>query len=217
MARRSFTAAAVSVSAAIVAGLLYAGYQTGLFTRFLVSADVPGPGFVGASQFGDWELLCAGNAGAQMSAPPIDRPDEMDAGADTVCRLRHEVRAPGTEADANSAAPPPPQVLLTVSLSLVGPEKRPALMLRLPSTLKPDDMITLRSGDSLAIDTTVRECDEAECMAADSLTDEEWSQLVSADALQVVFALDESQRVAVDVGVNGLPAAVVALNAAQAR
>jgi invasion protein IalB len=215
MARRSFIAAAVFASGAVTAGLLYAAYESGLVTRLSMGADAPGPGFMGSSQFGDWELLCAGNAGAQMSAPPIDRPDETDAGAETACRLRHEVRAP--EADANSAAPPPPQVLLTVSLSLVGPEKRPALMLRLPATLKPDDVVTLRSGENLAIDAAVRECDEAECMAADSLTDEEWANLVSADALQVVFALDDSQRVAVDVGVDGLPAAVIALNAAQAR
>ena len=194
-------------------------------------------GFVGASIFGDWELLCTPGPEHVPTPAPLDKPDlAAPAATESACRVRHEAiaaRVPETAAGETATAPDgtdsvatdaasapttaanPPQVILTVSLSLVGPTKRPALMLRLPATLKPDDVVTLRDDDSFAIDAVVRECDEQECMAADSLTDEEWMRLVAADTLQVVFPFDETQLVSVDVGVNGLPAAVAALIEAQ--
>ena len=204
-----------------------------------VAAPAVESGFVGASIFGDWELICTPGPELAPAPAPLDRPNSAaPVATESACRVRYEAIAasvpevtpppdainPGTATPIAPAATPAapatvaaPQVILTVNLSLVGPTKRPALMLRLPATLKADDVVTLRNGESFAIDAVVRECDEEECMAADSLTDEEWMRLVAADALQVVFPFDETQLVSVDVGVNGLPAAVAALIEAQTK
>lgn len=178
----------------------------------IAAVDLPEPGFVGAATYGDWELICAPRA--EMAPAPItfDQPDSSPSESATVesaCRLRHEVIAQPTENGA------PSQVILAVHLSLVGPTERPALMLRLPATLTEGDMVVLRTRDDVAVETLARDCSAEECIAASTLSEEEWEQLVEADSLQAVFRVDGVQLVSVDISTDGLPEVQAALKAAQ--
>ncbi len=169
------------------------------------AGDLPEPGFVGTANFGDWELNCVPRA--EMAPPPIsfDRPDSSsdsnpggDSSIESACRLRHEVLA---RAGENGE---PSHVILAVHLSLVGPSMSPALMLRLPATLTEGDMVVLRTRDDFAVETLARDCSAEECVAASTLSEEEWDQIVGAESLQVVFRVDGVQLVSVDVSTEGL-------------
>jgi invasion protein IalB len=184
------------------------------FTRAenMSAADLPEPGFVGTANYGDWELICAQRA---EMAPPLvafDQPDSETAGAvetESACRLRHEVLS---QAAADGA---PSQVILAAHLSLVGPAERPALMLRLPATLTEGDSVILRTRDDVVVETVARDCSTEECIAASTLTDQEWDRIIEADALQAVFRVDGSQLISVDISTDGLPEALAALHSAQ--
>jgi len=179
----------------------------------IAAVDLPEPGFVGTAVYGDWELICAPRA--EMAPAPItfDQPDSNpseSAAAESACRLRHEVLARPAEGAA------PSQVILAVHLSLVGPTERPALMLRLPATLTEGEMVVLRTRDDFEVETLARDCSVEECIAASTLSEEEWERLVGAASLQAVFRVDGVQLVSVDISTDGLPEVQAALKAAQA-
>jgi invasion protein IalB len=179
----------------------------------IAAVDLPEPGFVGTAAYGEWELICAPRA--EMAPAPItfDQPDSNpseSAATESACRLRHEVLTRPAEDGA------PSHVILAVHLSLVGPTERPALMLRLPATLTEGDMVVLRTRDDFAVETLARDCSAEECIAASTLSEEEWERLVEADSLQVVFRVDGVQLVSVDISTDGLPEVQAALKAAQA-
>ena len=181
-------------------------------TETMSAADLPEPGFVGAVGYGDWELICG--LRAEMAPPPLtfDQPESETRNSsegNSACGLRHEVVS---QPSANGA---PAQVILAVHLSLVGPAERPALMLRLPATLNEGDSVSLRTREDVVVETLARGCSAEECIAASTLSDEEWNRLVGADALQVVFRADGVQLVSVDISTDGLPEALAALHAAQ--
>jgi len=209
------------LAAAIIGGAILA---LGVIAFFMFggeesidAADLPQPGFVGTVDYDDWELICVPRA--EMAPPPasFDRPDSepgvspsQSSAIESACRLRHEVMAVGGE-DGE-----PPHAIVAVHLSLVGPSESPALMLRLPATLTEGDMVVLRTRDGFAVETLARDCSAEECVAASTLSEREWDQLVSAESLQVVFRVDDVQLVSVDVSTEGLPQAHAALQAAQA-
>lgn len=179
----------------------------------IATIELPEAGYVGTAAYGDWELICAPRA--EMAPPPItfDQPDSIPnetAPVESACRLRHEVLAQPVEDGA------PPHVILAIHLSLVGPSERPALMLRLPATLTEGDMVILRTRDDFAVETPARDCSADECIAASTLSDDEWGQLVGADSLQAVFRVDGVQLVSVDISTDGLPEAQAALETVQA-
>jgi invasion protein IalB len=181
--------------------------------EIIAAVDLPEPGFVGTTTYGDWDLICAPRA--EMAPAPItfDQPDSISsesAALESACRLRHDVVAQPAEDGA------PPHVILAVQLSLVGPSERPALMLRLPATLTEGDMVVLRTRGEFAVETLARDCSAEECIAASTLSEEEWEQLVEADSLQAVFRVDGVQLVSVDISTDGLPEVQAALKAAQA-
>jgi len=186
------------------------------FTRAetMSAADLPEPGFVGTAVYGDWELICG--LRAEMAPPPLtfDQPESETrdgSEAESACRLRHEVRSQPASAGA------PSQTILAVHLSLVGPAERPALMLRLPATLTEGDSVVLRRREEIVVETVARDCSAEECIAASTLSDEEWTRLVEADALQAVFRVDGVQLVSVDISTDGLLQAQAALHAAQSE
>lgn len=152
------------------------------------AGDLPAPGFIGTANYDDWELICVPRA--EMAPPPgaFDEPDSSinsnlneNAVTDSACHLRHEALARDGE-DGQ-----PSHVILAVHLSLVGPSESPALMLRLPATLTEGDMVVLRTGDDFSVETLARDCSAEECVAASTLSEEEWEQIVSTESLQVVF------------------------------
>ena len=184
------------ISVAILGGgfLVFGAIALLYFNRSNMASavDLPAPGFVGATAYGDWELICAPRA--EMAPAPLtfDQTESewLDASAaESACRLHHEVLS---HPAADGA---PSQVILALNLSLVGPAERPALMLRLPATLTEGDTVVLRTRDDVVVETLARDCSAEECIAASTLSDEEWERLVGADALQAVFRVDGVQRV----------------------
>lgn len=178
-----------------------------------IEVDLPNPGFVGESNYGDWELICAPRAQMAPALESFDSPEAEPVESDTAesaCRLRHEVMAGGGEGGE------PTHVILAVNLGLVGPSEGPALMLRLPASLTEGDAVILRDRDAFAVETLARDCSAQECVAASTLSNDEWDQLVNADSLQAVFRVDGVQLVSVDVSTEGLVDAQAALHAAQA-
>jgi len=214
MTRRNLIiAASVFVGAAALGGLFLLRAPD---VSEVVDADPASPAAPGTTEFGDWQLICAPAAEPSLALDSFDTPDNAaSAGqADSTCRIRHEARIvtqgdPGLLAAQNE----PPRVILTVSLSLIGPARSPALMLRLPPTLTAGDPVTIRSPEKFEMKILARDCSEEECIAAGSLSDQEWDELRGAEALQIVFPIDEAQLVSVDVSTNGFKAAVAALEA----
>jgi invasion protein IalB len=221
LARRKpiLIAAAVIGAAAIAAGYF------GFVDRRIVTADTDGavfaPGFVGASRFGDWEMLCTQAAEPAIAPESFDSPDTgaNAAPAESTCRVRYEAVAQQTgDAGAQKSETPAdaeaePRVILSVSLSRVGAGRSPALMLRLPATLSEGDPVIVRTRDEFALEVLARDCSADECIAAASLSEAEWERLVEANGFEIIFPLDETQRVSVVVSGNGLRDALAALDA----
>jgi invasion protein IalB len=103
-------------------------------------------------------------------------------------------------------------VIVAVNFSLVGPRRTPSAMLRLPPTARAGDVITLRFDDSTAVKTMVRDCDANECLAAGTLAPDEWQHLSATNSLQIMFPALARQWVILNLPVEGLPAAMDALN-----
>lgn len=205
-----------AVAAAIFgAGVFILGAIAFVFfsrTETQSAVDLPEPGFVGTTAYGEWELICAPRA--EMAPPPLnfDQPEsewEDSEQTDSACRLRHEVLSPPAEAAAA------PQVILAIHLSLVGPAQHPALILRLPATLTEGENVILRTRDETVVETMARDCSAEECIAASTLSDDAWEWLVRANALQAVFRIDGVQLVSVDIGTEGLEQGRAALESAQ--
>lgn len=211
LSREGVLAIAILCAAVLILGALTLFVFNG--SESIDAGDLPEPGFVGTANFGEWALICVPRA--EMAPPPLsfDRPNSSPGGnsaSESACRLRHEVLAWAGE-DGE-----PSRVILAVHLSLIGPSESPALMLRLPATLTEGDMVVLRTRDDFAVETLARDCSAEECVAASTLSEEEWDQIVSAESLQVVFRVDGVQLVSVDVTTEGLPQAHAGLQAAQA-
>lgn len=171
------------------------------------SSGVVAPGFVGSATFGDWSLICAAAPAIAEADAPFDRPDASPAEqmARNNCQLTQQIMSRDE----------PRRLVLAANLSLVGSRRHPALMLRLPATVQAGDSVVMRADGDSAAEALVRDCAPGECMAADSLSDAEWARLIGADALQVVFPMDEGPLVFVDLGVDGLSEAAAALQLAQ--
>lgn len=213
--QRSIIIAAVVLGVAAVA-IAYFGLADRRFGENDADPATYAPGYVGTSAFGDWVLICT--PAAETATPPVSF-DIPDAGAkanaiESTCRIRYEAYAANDQQSA--AADQDPRVILDISLSRVGPNRSPALMLRLPPTLAEGDPVTIRTRGDFSFEVLARDCSAEECVAAGSLSEEEWDRLVEASGIQVVFPLDETQRVAVDVSDNGLRDALTVLEAAQA-
>jgi invasion protein IalB len=221
LVRRSaiLTAAAVLVVAGVA--VVYFGFAD----RRIGTVDADGalfaPGFVGESRFGDWELLCTQAAEPAIAPDSFDSPDTgvNATPAVSTCRVRYEaVAQDAQDAGAEKSETPAdaeaePRVILSVSLSRVGAGRSPALMLRLPATLSEGDPVIVRIRDEFALEVLARDCSADECIAAASLSEEEWERLVEASGFEIIFPLDETQRVSVNVPSNGLRDALAALDA----
>jgi invasion protein IalB len=176
-----------------------------------VAAAVAGrnlsPGFVGVMQFGRWRLICEPGPGP---GPLADPGNANAAPANTgprinTCRVNQEVAAAGD----------PRHVIVAANLSVVGANRSPSLMLRLPATARAGDKIALTLDDDHALDTIVRACTERECLAAGGLTREDWTRLVASRALHVTFPAVGRQMVFVDLDSDGLAEAASAMTLAQ--
>jgi invasion protein IalB len=159
-------------------------------------------GFIGMSDFGDWRLICVPGPNAGVPAPGTD---EAQAAKTNSCRLNQEVAAPEE----------PSRILLAANLSVVGPQEKPALLLRLPGTFKAGDSIALRIDQDLAVRTAVRDCTPSECVAASDLSDDNWTRLVGAESLQIMFRMRDGKMVFLNLGTSGLGDAAAALRSAQ--
>jgi invasion protein IalB len=103
---------------------------------------------------------------------------------------------------------------VAVNFSLVGPRRTPSAMLRLPPTAQAGDIITLRFDDSSVVKTMVRDCADTECLAAGTLSPEDWQHLSATNSLQVTFPALARQWVILNLPVQGLAAAIDAFNRA---
>jgi invasion protein IalB len=159
-------------------------------------------GYVGLATFGRWRLICTTGAPPPSAAQPASGARRAQKNQ---CRINHEV--------ADRAKPG--QVILAANLSVVGPAKRPALMLRLPPTARDGDLIFLRADDVTRVRVVVRGCSEAECVAAGELSSDDWNHVLGAKALQVAFPALNRHRVLVDIPVDGLADAAHAMALAQ--
>jgi invasion protein IalB len=173
------------------------------------------PGFIGVAEFGRWRVICIPGPspldGLDASAAPAPQVAVKLAGGNA-CRINQEMPASGENPAA--AAPSPAQVIVAVNFSLVGPRRTPSAMLRLPPTARAGDVITLRFDDSSVVKTMVRDCADTECLAAGTLTQEDWQHLSATNSLQVTFPALARQWVILNLPVQGLAAAIDAFNRA---
>jgi invasion protein IalB len=121
---------------------------------------------------------------------------------------------PAPRQDA-SAGEKPGQVLVATNFSLIGPRRTPAVMLRVPATARPGDAIGLRFDNGPMVQTFVRDCAAAECLAAGTLTTADWDKLSTAKSLQVSFPATGRQWVLLDLPLAGLSTAIAALTRAE--
>lgn len=168
--------------------------------------DAVARGFIGVKAFGDWRLVCARGAAAQETvvhdSPVIDAKPAKPINA---CRINREV----------AAAQQPGRVVVSASLSLVGPQRRPALFLRLPATLAEGDPVVLQVNGAEALSTTVRDCTARQCVAAADLSRVQWNHVLAAQQLALRFPVGGRRDVLVSLGTDGLTMAAAAMAAAQ--
>jgi invasion protein IalB len=164
------------------------------------------PGFVGMMQFGQWRLICVPGPGPGIDMPSSDLPASNSAPARfNACRVNQEVTAAGN----------PDHVIIAANLSVVGANRSPVLMLRMPPTAQTGEKIALELEEGPALETTVRSCTKRECLAAGEPTREDWTRLVASRTLRVTFPAPGRQMVFVDLGTNGLAEAASAMTLAQ--
>jgi hypothetical protein len=175
------------------------------------------PGFIGVAEFGRWRVICipgpASFDGLDASPAPTPQPS-VKPSSGNACRINQEMPASGENPAASPAAQVPGQVIVAVNFSLVGPRRTPSAMLRLPPTARAGDVITLRFDDSSVVKTMVRDCADTECLAAGTLSPEDWRHLSTTNGLQVTFPAFARQWVILNLPVQGLAAAIDAYNRA---
>ena len=175
------------------------------------------PGFIGVAEFGRWRVICIPGPssldGLGASAAPAPQPAAKPSAANA-CRINQEMPAPGENSFASPEAQDPGQVIVAVNFSLVGPRRTPSAMLRLPPTAQAGDVITLRFDDSSVVKTMVRDCAASECLAAGTLSPEDWQHLSATNSLQVTFPALARQWVILNLPVQGLAAALDAYDRA---
>jgi invasion protein IalB len=153
-------------------------------------------GFIGTADFGAWRLICVrGPAALDGLVEPAN------AVKTNACRINQEVPL-AQSADA---------VLLAANFSLVGARKTPALMLRLPSTAQGSEAVGLRLDDGREVKAAVGDCAGGQCIAASTLSADEWKELLDAKTVQVRFAVAGGQMVLVELKRDGLAEAVAAM------
>jgi invasion protein IalB len=165
------------------------------------------PGYVGVAKFGAWRLICTatGSAAPQDAGVAGTAVDPAPKTAVNVCRVNQEIPAAGKK----------DQILVAANFGVLGPMRRPALMLRLPPTVHAGDIITMRVDDAHTLRTPVRDCGEKECLAAASLSDDDWNDLTAAGTVEIAFPIADKQRILVDLPMNGIQDAVDAMTTAQ--
>jgi invasion protein IalB len=175
-------------------------------------------GFIGVAKFGEWRLICVpgpptfDGLGAALSGGEQGAAKTPTGNA---CRINQEMPAPEQNQSAGqSSAPAARRVIIAANFSLVGPKHMPAAMLRLPATARAGDIIALRFEDQAVVNTTVRDCTATECLAAATLSPSDWAQLSGAKSLQVAFPALGRQWVLLNLPVDGLTAAIDALDRA---
>jgi len=199
-----------SLLAATVLGAIYLLVGAPLLTPAETVAVARNPiarGFVGVAAFGRWRLICAPEPAPLL--PPVTGPDVKPANSKAAppnqCRINQEV----------AAKDPSHQVILAANLSVIGPAKRPALMLRLPPTARDGDVIVLRADDVIRARAVVHGCAASECVAAGDIAEDDWAHLLAARALLVSFPAANRQPVLVDIATDGLADAARAMTTAQ--
>jgi len=174
------------------------------------------PGFIGVAEYGRWRVICVPGPssldGLDASTAPGPQPNVKPSGGNA-CRINQEMPA---SAESPSGPPSPSQVIVAVNFSLVGPRRTPSAMLRLPPTARAGDVITLRFDDSSLVKTMVRDCADTECLAAGTLSPEDWQHLSATNSLQLTFPALARQWVILNLPVQGLAAAIDALRSADA-
>jgi hypothetical protein len=222
-----FLAIAAVAATGMAAFYFWGGAPTLLdFARVLKGGDRIAPGFVGVAQFGHWRLICVpGPPALNALSVPSSGTASPAQGRINSCRVNGEMPAPEAVAAPSPiaaatppvAAPKPQAVLVAANFSMLGPMKRPALMLRLPPTARAGDVVGLRLDGGYAVRTAVRDCTAQQCLAAGALSDEDWAHLVVTKALQISFPAANRQGVLVDLPVDGLTEAAGALARAQTQ
>jgi len=162
------------------------------------------PGFVGTANFGQWRLICVpGPARAGVLGA-----DKTTASTNS-CRVNQEMPSPRNAATSTTS------VIVAANFRLVGPKRSPAAMLRLPVTARAGDPVGLQFEDGAVVQTLVRDCGAAECVAAGTLTQADWDHLSTATSLQVRFPATGRQWALLDLPLQGLSAAIAALERAE--
>jgi invasion protein IalB len=173
------------------------------------------PGFIGVAEFGRWRVICIPGPSSldslDTSTAPSPQPNVKPSGGNA-CRINQEMPASAE----SPTGPLPSQVIVAVNFSLVGPRRTPSAMLRLPPTAQAGDVITLRFEDSSVVKTMVRDCAPTECLAAGTLTPQDWQHLSTTNSLQVTFPALARQWVILNLPIQGLAAAIDALHSADA-
>ncbi|HMI95208.1 MAG TPA: invasion associated locus B family protein [Micropepsaceae bacterium] len=215
--RRTLILLGMALAVAALAAVYFALGAPGPSELFAMARGGPRvtPGFVGVAEFGRWRLICIPGPpsldGLAASAAPGPHPGVKPASANA-CRINQEMPASGDNPAAAPEVQVPGQVIVAVNFSLVGPRRTPSAMLRLPPTARAGDVITLRFDDLSEVKTTVRDCDAKECLAAGTLVPDEWKHLSATNSLQITFPALARQWVILNLPVEGLPAAMDALN-----
>lgn len=210
MAAKAFRYAAIVLfsAALLVVAYIAAGspkLPTGLaeLSSALTRRSDVQPGFVGVQNFGAWRLICV--EAPSIAVPPLADAAPAEPIKASACRLNQEVPAQDE----------PGRVVLSANLSTVGPRASPALMLRLPGSFRSGDSILLRIDDTDVLRSSVRDCTEFECVAANDLSEEDWARIIAAQDIQVNFPMSDGKQVYVKLGVDGLADGAAALEAAQ--
>ena len=210
MSRGRMRVVVIVLAAVVALGAVYAGMTSGFFAGMIATVgrqarkDGIRPGFVGMVRYGQWRLICVPGPAPGVATTTVKPEASKEATNRNACRLNQEV----------SAEDQPNHIVVAANLSLVGPLRKPALMLRLPGKFHAGDAVSLRLGAE-TIATAVRDCAADECVAASALSDQAWNHLVAAKTMQVVFPVAGGQSAFIALSVDGLVEAAAALELAE--
>jgi invasion protein IalB len=150
-----------------------------------VMAFTPGPDFAGEHKYGLWTLYCRpGAPGADMGAAPA-APANPDLSADVPASIAAALRCVAHARIQVKAEGQAPRVLAEFNVFMVGPDRKPYVILNVPAKAKDGKLINFQIDDNLMFSAPVGDCAGASCVVQGELPAEALTQMQAGKELRL--------------------------------
>jgi invasion protein IalB len=145
----------------------------------------PNPDFAGEHKFGLWTLYCRpGAPGAEMGAAPA-APANPDLSADVSATTAAALRCVSHARIQVKAAGQAPRVLAEFNVFMVGPDRKPYVILNVPAKAKDGKLINFQIDDHLMFSAPIGDCTGASCIVQGELPAEALTQMQGGKELRL--------------------------------